>query len=360
MANSFIAIANSIGDTFSNVMENDLIFFASEPARLMMGTQSNLPAQLQIGSNNIIFNDFVTFASNVKVDGSMSIDSNMSMNGSILFNSNMMVLGPVTMCNDVQVLGTLSTGKGMILNGDQFVSGGASYCNGDIYFTTYTSNEELRDQRVFIRSYYGTPSININQLQSPSNPPLLLFQTSNAEGYVTNNNTLNLLSHSNIRLGSSNNIHITLSNTGHVGIGTSNPRAKLDVYSGNINAGNFARLCKSTDTSNALNININWQNALSGGEHTLYFETTQHLNGGTRVQKHRLSLSNPFSLTSYVAKGYGDVSPFTSLYIGTANLSSSNVRVSSTVSGFLAGNVRHELDLNMLTVSSDIGHTWLT
>lgn len=365
MANTYIAIANSLGDTFSNALENDLIFYASEPARLMLGTQSNLPAQLQIGSNNIIFNELVTFSSNVKVDGSVLVDSNISGKGSILFNSNLMVLGPVTLCNDVQILGTLSTGKGVLLNGDQIVSGGASYCNGDIYFINFNSNGFI-DQRVFLRSYFGNPTIYLNQVQDPANQPVKLFQTSNSEGFITNNNHLNLFSHSNIHFGNSNNIYVTLSNTGYLGVGMSNPKAKVDVYDGNVNADNVIKLRKSTDSTGALNININWQNIVTGNQHCVFFETTQQLNGqlkqGTRIQKHKLVLTSPFTLTSYVANGYGDMEAYSSLYVNSSNSSTSNIRIQSFTSNVSigAGNIKHDLDVNVFVASTGMGHLWLS
>lgn len=358
MANTYIAIAASLGDTFSNALENDLLFYASEPARLMLGTQSNVLAQLQIGSNNVVFNEFVTFSSNVKIDGSMSVTSNMSTKGSILFNSNLMVLGPVTLCNNVQILGTLNAENGLLING------GASYCNGDVYCINFNSNG-LIDQRVFLRSHFGNPTIYLNQVQDPSNQPVQLFQTSNSEGFITNNHNLNIFSHSNINLGNSNSIYVTLSNTGYLGIGNSNPKAKLDVFNGNVNADNVIRQKKSTNTSNLLGININWQNIVNGNEHCIYFETTQQLNTqtlqGTRIQRHRLLLSNPFTLTSYVATGYGDVQPYTSLFVYSSNLSTSNIKIQSYISNFSSGgDIKHELDVNVFIASTDIGHVWLS
>lgn len=364
MANTYIAIANSLGDTFSNALENDLLFYASEPARLLLGTQSNIVSQVQIGSNNVIFNELVTFSSNVKVDGSVSVDSNMSTKGSILFNSNLLVLGPVTLCNDVQILGTLSTGKGILQNGDQIVSGGASYCNGDIYFINFNSNGFI-DQRVFLRSYFGNPTLYLNQVQDPLNQPFILYQTSNSEAFIKNDHHLNLFSFSNIHLGNSNNINVTLSNNGNLGIGTSNPRTKLDVFGGNVNANNVIKLTKGLGTSNDINISINWQNITSGSQNCLFFDTIQHIHGdnhiGTRTQTHKLVLSNPYSLKSYVATGQGDSNVYTSLHISMSNSSSSNVAIKSIVNGYTTGSaLRHEITLNVNTVSSTMGHVWLT
>lgn len=333
MGTIYIGIANASNETFNNTRQDDLVLFASEPSRIMLGTQSNLQAKLEIGSSNIVIADIARFLSGMQVNGN------------------------AMMLNDLYVQGNLITRQDLVLSGVQIASG-ASYCNGDLYVMN-NSSSSFSNANVLVTSTYGVPVLSLHQEAAVGE--FKLFQSSQGAGYITNSN--------NIHIGrGAGTLYATFSNSGWLGIGTSNPRATVDVFGGNVNARNINRIRKSTAGSNDIGITINWQNVVTGGnENCLVVETTQQLASGTlqgtRTQRHRITLGASMAHTPQVAFTIGDIVPYTSLYISLSNTTPTSATLRSYVAGapgMGGGAIVHDYDLNVVISPSSIGHVWVS
>ena len=210
--------------------------------------------------------------------------------------------------------------------------------------------------------------LSLQQSSNSSTVPFVLYQTANGDAYIMNTRNTYIGSQG-IGISNTSNFtrHILISSNGSIGIGTSNPRQKLDVFQGNVNAQNVMRLRKSVASSNPVNININWTSNVVGPQYSVILETTQQYGTpvyqGTRKQDHKFTLSSPFNHTPQVARGFGDKESYTSMFITASNTSPTSMSISSTVIGAPAAgtsNITHELDVNIIIAPSVLGHVWMS
>lgn len=329
---TYIGIAGASNQTFLNTLPDDLVVFAAEPARLLLGTQSNMPSKVEVGNDRIIVSERTTFQNGLLVNGN------------------------ALMFNDLYVQGNLITRQDLVLSGVQ-VASGASYCNGDLYVmnnsSTFNSNAN-----VYITSTYGYPVLSLNQELVSSHGPMLVYQDRVGAGYITNSN--------NIYIGSGNTPYATFSNNGWLGLG-SNPRAPLDIYRGNVNARNIMRIRKSLAGSNDIGVTISWEVApvVLGNEYCFVIETTQQISfgsiQGSRTQRHKLLLGSPYSHVPQVAMTMGDHLAYTSMYVGLSNTTATSATLRSYTLGAptgMGGGI-HDIDVNIIIAPSNIGHVWL-
>jgi hypothetical protein len=424
--NTYIAIANEVGDTFSDSIENDLIVFAAQPSRILMGTQSNVNAKISVNSNVIKFQEAVNFSRSSEFNALSTFKDEM------MSWSNTRFMGVATFSNDVIVYGRLLTGSGMTLDGDVKVTGGATYCNGDINFINDWNNTPS-NQNILISSVYGIPNIKIIQKSNVSSVPLTLYQDKDNIGYITNSNNLFISSSSNVRILVSSNISMTLSNNnnivikgftqftsnvdvygkiysatqflassntdipgyafvndsntglfhpsnhnisivtnsmeafritdaGFVGIGMSNPKTKLDVFGGDVNANNVITTSKSSTASN-LNIVINWDVHTTNSAFNIMFDTYQQVTSsseyGIRKQKHVINMANTSNMIQHMAIANGNVSLYTGLFVNCLQSTSNSITIESLASN-IAPIGLHNFKMNVVLYPPDIGHVWLS
>lgn len=343
MANTYIGIANLGGETFSNALQDDLILYASEPARVLLGTQSNVKSKILIGSSNTIITDNTVF------DGDITVQ------------------GDALMVNDLVVQGNLITKRDITLTGNQ-IALGASYCNGDLFVINNSSNIANSNATLFLTSITGVPMVSMHQQQQQTTKPFTIFQSSNGDGYIVNSNNIILTSRRQFSFGTDDNIYATFSNNGFLGLGITAPKTKLDVFDGNINAKNIIKLKKSSSNNSDVSININWSNVIMGSELCIVLETTQQFNGsiegtmkrGTKVQQHHLVLDTPYRIEPQISYNYGDWESYTCITNSGSNIASNTVRMKSILGSGLYSNVLHEFDINVLVAPQAIGHVWLS
>jgi hypothetical protein len=341
MANTYIGIANVNGETFANTLQDDLIFYASEPARVLLGTQCNVNSKILIGSSNTIITD------------------------NTVFDNDITVKGDALMVNDLIVQGNLITKRDITLAGNQ-IALGASYCNGDLFVINNASNTANLNATLFLKSISGIPMVSMHQEQVPN--PFMIYQSNNGDGYIVNSNNIRLTSQKQFSIGTASNIYATFSNNGFLGLGIAAPKTKLDIFDGNINAKNIIKLKKSTSNNTDVNININWSNTVVGSEYCIVLETTQQLNGkiggimkrGTKVQQHHLILDTPYRVEPQVSYNYGDWESYTSIKNLYSNISPTIVNIKSSLMSGTYSNILHEFDVNVLIAPQSIGHVWLS
>lgn len=330
---TYIGIAGASNQTFLNTLPDDLVVFAAEPARLLLGTQSNMPSKVEVGSDRIVVSDTTTFQNGLLVNGN------------------------ALMFNDLYVQGNLITRQDLVLSGVQ-VASGASYCNGDLYVMNNASSF-ASNANVYITSTYGYPVLSLNQEMVNSHGPMLVYQDRVGAGYITNSN--------NIYIGRGSTPYATFSNSGWLGIGTSNPRAPLDLYRGNVNARNVMRIRKSLAGSNDIGVTINWEASppVPGNEFCFVIETTQQLSfgsiQGSRTQRHKLTLGSPYAHVPQVAMSMGDHLAYTALHVGLSNTTATSATLRSYTSGTpvgMGGGI-HDVDVNIIIAPSNVGHVWL-
>lgn len=340
MANTYIGIASTQRETFENVEEDDLILYTSEPAKLQLGTQSNVQSKIQISSSNVIIADDVYF------------------NKSIFINEGLDVTGSAIIYNDLLVKGNLLTQRDITLVGNQ-IAQGASYCNGDLFVINDSDTQASSNATIFLKSHYGMPMVSMQQVKTLSTIPFKLYQASNGEGYVENSQ--------NIYFKNTSNVYATFSNNGFISFGGTVPKTKLDIYNGNINSDNLMRLKKSITSSNSIDVKINWTGTVSGAQNCVVLETTQQLNStlkhGTRIQKHHLILGSNYNVISQVACAFGDIEAYTGLLVTASNSGGNTSTFRSQISSFsntAGGSILHEMDVNILIAPQTMGHVWLS
>ena len=340
MANTYIGIASTQGETFENTDEDDLILYTSEPAKLQLGTQSNVRSKIQISASNVIISDDVYF------DNGIFIKEGLGVTGSAIIYS------------DLVVKGNLLTQRDITLVGNQ-IAQGASYCNGDLFVINDSSTQASSNATIFLKSQYGVPIVSMQQTQTLTTIPFKLYQASNGEGYVENSQ--------NIYFKNTSNVYATFSNNGYISFGGTVPKTKLDIYDGTINAGNLMRLKKSVTSSNYIDIKINWTGTVSGAQNCVVLETTQQLNStlkhGTRIQKHNLILGSNYNVVPQVACAFGDIDAYTSLLITSSNSGGNTSTFRSQISSLsntVGGSILHEMDVNILIAPQTMGHVWLS
>lgn len=343
---TYIGIAAEDGQTFANASSNDLIMFTPDPSKLLMGTKNAFNSQMEISASRVVINDDATVYGRLQVAEGASI------------------AGTTTIYNDLFVQGNLITRQDLVITGVQ-VATGASYCNGDLFVTNDMVGMPFSNATMYVSSREGLPILSLQQTSNVSTRPFIIYQNASGDGYIMNTRNTYIGSQSHI----SSNItrHVIVSSNGNMGIGTSNPRQKLDVFQGNVNAQNIMRLCKSTASSNPLNINISWTSNVAGPQHSIILETTQQYGTpayqGTRKQDHKLTLASPFNHIPQVARGFGDKESYTSMFITASNTSPTSISISSTVIGAPAvgtSNITHELDINITIAPSVLGHVWMS
>jgi hypothetical protein len=340
---TYIGIASSNGQTFTNARQDDFILYAQRPSRLLFGTQSNVKSKIQINSNAI------TLSENTVIEGRVQV------------NNVLAVTGLTAIYGDLFVAGNLITSQDLVMDGYQ-IANGASYCNGDLFVVNDTVGEAFSNANVYVESISGVPIIHLRQTDpSYSNEPFTISQKLNGDGYITNTK--------NIYVGTNSNLtFLTFTSNSSVGINTTAPKATLDIRNGDINARNHVQKVVSASSSNPLDVVVNWETPSLGAHNCIMVETTQQLNSpvkqGTRIQKHKLLLGDPYHLVSQVAYAVGDMESYTSLHISASNLSSNSVRIISHVRdpGTVAtsSNLIHELGLEVLVAPHTLGHIWLT
>lgn len=356
MSNTYIGIAQDVGDTFSNAKIDDLIFYASYPSRILIGAgradnAQSIASKIQVSSSNIVFEDENIF------------------NGNVIIKDNINIQGRAIVYEDLFVQGNLITRQDIVLSGIQ-VASGATYCNGDLSVINTSTYLPFSNATVFLDSLSGYPMISLHQTQQSSTKPFLIYQSPNASGYIVNSNDLYVQASKNMYFGNFGATNFMMTSNGNVGIGTVTPKAKLDVFNGYVNSLNVMKFKKSLSSSNDISININWRNAYSNTDICMLIESTQILNTtskhGTRTQKHKLIMGPPpFNMISQVACGLGDMEAYTSMYVNKSNVndSSTSVTIFSQILGFLAGqnqnNISHEFDINVLVAPQQLGGVWL-
>lgn len=336
---TYIGIALGDGQTFTNASSNDLVMFTPHPSKMLIGTNAQVASQLEINNNRVVINDDTTVYGNLQVSNGASI------------------AGATIVYNDLFVQGNLVTRQDLVITGVQ-VATGATYCNGDLYVTNDTVGMSSSNATLYVTSKAGLPMVSLQQGSNTNTNPFILYQTQNGDAYIMNGR--------NMYLGTSNvSRQVLITSNGNMGIGTSNPRQRLDVFQGNVNAQNVMRLRKSVASSNPVTVNVNWTSNVSGPQHNMIIQTTQQFGTpvfqGSRRQEHKVLVS-PFTHVPQVACGFGDKECYTTLFVTASNTSLTSMAIQSTVSGFQGANsnVVHELDVDIRIAPSVLGHVWLS
>jgi hypothetical protein len=148
----------------------------------------------------------------------------------------------------------------------------------------------------------------------------------------------------------------------NIGIGTSNPLSKLDVYNGDILSRNVIKLTKYSSNS-SITIKVNWETATLNN-HTIFIKTSQELEEGQsygiKYQKHTLHLDNLSNITQQIAIAHGNSDTYTKLFVNTLGNTSNSVDLQSFINTQNSSNIMHIFQVDVLLYPNDIGRVWLS
>lgn len=332
MEAGYIGIAACNTQTFRNTRSNDMVFFTPNPSKFVIGTRSNLNSTVQITG------------------------SNMTVNGNLQVTSGAGIQGTTTIFNDLIVRGNIITQQDLVLTGMQ-VASGASYCNGDLSVINSTIDLPTSNATVNVASLSGIPVLSLLQNSNPDNLPFIIYQSDKGDGYIQNEY--------NIHHGTSSNVYATMTSNGDIGLGTQQPKARLDILNGNINANNIIRLRKHGESVQEVNTYMYWSsNELLELCEPICIKTTQHISCGdpycygTRTQTHHVMLSSlGYDYIPQVAIGRGDHDMFSTLDIAiTWDANTSLTITSKTTSQWP---MFHIMTVEVETAPPNLGHIWL-
>jgi hypothetical protein len=144
--------------------------------------------------------------------------------------------------------------------------------------------------------------------------------------------------------------------TSNIAIGTSNPRTALEVRGGDILAKNFVSLTKTTNSLNALDINIHWNNPTSSNQYFILLETTSQVANGTLsgFRRQRLAIktqdSDPTSPSLQAvesAVSFGNLAAYNTMNIVGVYSNANTFTLRSSNSWGAAGNLHHSFTVNL-------------
>lgn len=237
--------------------------------------------------------------------------------------------------------------------------------SGDIIFKTNVNGSNLIENMML--TYHGNLLIgsNIHNINNSNNAKLHvagdIFTPSNIQA---NSGTFsNLAVVEKITLG--DDIYFINSNN-LLGINTSNPRADIEFYNKNILSKNVHKLTKTVDSSNNIDIAINWDNISSQNQYYIILQTIQQISNATlhgiRTQMHTISTSNINIFAQQSASAFGNSEAYNSLFLLDTKLSSNSINIKSSTNWITQGIISHSLTIDILQIpdTSNIGNLWLT
>lgn len=321
----YIGIAGSNRQTFRNTTSNDLVFFTPNPSKFVIGTRSNQLSTVQITGSNLV------------------------VNGNLQVTSGAGIQGTTTIYNDLIVRGNIITQQDLVLSGVQ-IAAGASYCNGDLFVTNNTIGEPTSNATVFVSSLNGLPMLSLQQNFTDDTKPFVIYQSLNGNGSVE--------CEYDVHFKTSNQIYSTFTSNGFMGLGTQEPKARLDIADGNINANNIHKIYKSTSNNSPINIRINWTYQ-TYNRVVLIVSTLQQLRDGTRTQKHRI-IMDPYNYdhVPQVAIGEGVVTDYCMLDTEVLYATETSM-IFNSICKDNNNESLHEISLSIDMANSELGHIWL-
>lgn len=177
----------------------------------------------------------------------------------------------------------------------------------------------------------------------------------------------NMDGYGNLIFRTGSNERMRIQYDGKIGIGTSHANAMLDIAAGNILAKNLQKITKTTDTSNPLNIMINWENEYTmSNRYNFVFETVQEISNGNllgcKISRHGISLSNQRISWDSPGEVYGDDTAYSTLSLDIVSSTTKSILMRSSTNWSTTGDMSHSFTTNILQSpdTSNIGNVWLS
>lgn len=380
--NGPLIASNSITFAGPFVASNSVTIYGTLIASNIVYVNNTEYVNDQIVNSNLIVDDNLwvgqtaTLSNTLSNLGNAYFASNVTINSNLTLNQNLTVQGGVTMSNTLSNFGNaffasnVTVNSNVIANQNLFVIGNVTLSNslsnlGNSYFASnLTVNSNMFITQNLIVSKATTLSNTLSNLGN-------IYAASNAYivgkiGIGVANPIEALAVASNISLSNYGKAILWTSNN-WLGINTSNPRADVDVRGGDFLGRNVIRKTISTDSSNNLIININWENAYTGGnQYYIVVETCQTITNGTqqgaRYQRQTIRTSNSAIVTQQTSSGFGNINAYSSLSISGVNATSTSLGLQSITNWVTTGTLAHTLDANVIIMpqTSNLGSVWVS
>ena len=314
--------------------------------------------QTPIGNAHVFYNgsiETIRFSSNsyIGINNSVPLYP-LDVNGSGRFTSNLIISGLLSN------VGFTSLSNLALMNSNvaYYASNLATTSSNALFPSTiYSSNTATWASNNLL------PASTSNRIFNGfSNNGNTLYTYSNiAQGMVTATENLSILSNMSL----SNYGKVVLSSSNNcLGIGIVNPRATLDVF-GNIYSANYCKLNKSLESSNAINMTLNWSTPYSlGNQYFVILETNQTIANqlfmGAKRSRYAVGISNYSIAFQESADVFGSMSAFTTLNIAQVASNSTSVTLQSSTNWVTGGVMSHQYGVEIISAPSYVGSVWLT
>lgn len=344
---SNVSILGQLSVSNVTYVTSNVTIYSSELIQSNLNVTNNLYVDGTIGVSNI-----ATFTSNISVQGASEFLGDATFSNQVDLLNDLKVYGTATLCN-FSLIGSANFSNSVAILSNLDVTGPITFSN-----TLGVSDVATFDSNIFI-----TGAVVATGSATFSNPVQMLSNVT--IGNVLNVTDVNILGRTTM----SNYGVVTFDTSNNqlgFNLGGSNPRADLDISNGNILSKNFRNISKYLDSSNDIDITVNWDNAYAdNNQYLILLDLAQTINNGSnagfRQQMVAIGVSNQTVQHLRSASVFGDNDAYTTLSVSKASSTTKSITLRSSTNWATSGTLFHAFTVNVIQFpeTSNLGNLYL-